>query len=169
MNGLTGIRPNKMARLDQEKVDTIVIHITDSSFGDTALVRQWHKERGWADIGYHFLITNCFPTRYRFEAKRPDLASDGTIHAGRSILQRGAHVKGHNWHSIGIAMVGKRGVFTSKQLEAAIGLCANLKKQYPTITTILGHYELDDNKTCPDLDMDMFREWCCALRTETES
>lgn len=147
-----------MSILDPAAVDTIVIHITDSSWGDVAAVDEWHKDRGWAGIGYHHLITNCFPTRYRFEAKRPDLLSDGVVHIGRSEKYRGAHVKGHNWHSIGVALIGKHGLFTSKQLQSAINLCCELKEKYP-IERILGHFELFEGKTCPDLDMDLFREW----------
>jgi len=150
----------EMTRLYQDKIDTIVIHITDSKYGDVSTIDQWHKERGWSGCGYHFVITNCFPTRYRYDTKHPILESDGKLHVGRLTNIQGAHVRGHNRHSIGVALVGRRGLFTSKQIETAIRLCETLKKQYPTISKILGHYELDDKKTCPDLDMDVFREFC---------
>ena len=145
-------------KLDPEEVDTIVIHITDSPYGDVDTINQWHLDRGWAGIGYHYLITNCFPTKSRWELKRPDLSSDGKVMLGRSTKQRGAHAKGHNWHSLGVAMVGKRGAFTARQLEAAVELCKALKVEFP-ITEIIGHFEVSD-KTCPDLDMDLFRGWC---------
>lgn len=148
-----------MDQLNPDNVDTIVIHISDSFYGDVATIQRWHKDRGWADIGYHFVVTNCFPTRYRWDAKRPDLEADGKVHAGRSLEFTGAHVKGHNSHTIGVCMIGKRGGFTSKQIQSAIGLCKLMMDRYPSITEIKGHYEFTDAKSCPDLDMDLFREW----------
>lgn len=147
-----------MRRLDPDRVDTIVIHITVSDYGDVETVDRWHKDRGWEAIGYHFLITNCFPSRKRWELKRPDPSSDGVGYTGRSTEFAGAHVKGHNSHSIGVAMVGKKGAFTSKQLDQAVKICIQMKKDFPNITKIVGHFELFDGKSCPDLDMDLFRE-----------
>ena len=151
-----------MKPLDSEKIDTIVIHITVSDYGDVATIDQWHKARKWDMIGYHYLITNCFPTRYRWEAKKPDLNSDGRLHKGRPIEFQGAHVRGHNDHTIGMAIVGKKGAFTSRQLETAARFCRELKVEYPTITNIVGHFELFEGKSCPDLDMDHFREVVAA-------
>lgn len=147
-----------MNPLDPEKVDTLVIHITVSDFGDVATVTKWHKEKGWETIGYHYLITNCFPTRHYWELKKPNLESDGKVHLARPTVFQGAHVQGHNWHSIGIALVGKGGAYTSKQIEAAVSLCRDLKAKYPKISKIVGHFELFDGKTCPDLDMSFFRK-----------
>ena len=55
----------------------------------TDSIRQWHLERGFYDIGYHFVIT-----------------TDGVIHEGRPITKQGAHVYGHNKDNIGICVVG---------------------------------------------------------------
>lgn len=147
-----------MNSLDPNKVDTIIIHITVSDYGDVATIDRWHKERGWSAIGYHFVITNCFPSRKRWEMKRPDPSSDGIVHEGRSTQFAGAHAKGHNWHTIGIALVGKKGAFTSRQIESAISKCEELKQQFPGINKIIGHFEVNEGKTCPDIDMDHFRE-----------
>ena len=132
-----------MATLKPENVDTIIIHITVSDYGDVDTIDRWHKDRGWAGIGYHFLITNCFAKRKHWERKQPVPSSDGVVHKGRSLQRTGAHAKGHNWHSIGIALVGKRGAFTSRQLESAIDLCKDLRIQFPNITKIIGHFEVD--------------------------
>ena len=151
-----------MRQLDPNNVDTIVIHITVSFYGDVMTIDRWHRDRGWSAIGYHYLITNCFPSKKRWELKRPDPSMDGAVHEGRSIEFAGAHVKGHNWHSVGVALVGKNGAFTSRQLESAIRLCKELKHRFPKINTIVGHFELFDGKSCPDLDMDLFREMVTA-------
>lgn len=51
-------------------------------------VHEWHKQRGWSGIGYHYIIRR-----------------DGRIQRGRPINKTGAHAgaNGHNKYSIGIA------------------------------------------------------------------
>lgn len=53
------------------------------------MIRQWHLQRGWKDIGYAYVIT-----------------FDGVVHEGRPLDQVGAHVYGHNQDNIGICLVG---------------------------------------------------------------
>ena len=54
-------------------------------------IRRWHKQQGWSDIGYHYVV-------YR----------NGLIVDGRDVDLIGAHCLkgGHNTHSIGICYVG---------------------------------------------------------------
>lgn len=104
-------------------------------------IRRWHLQRGFKDIGYHFVV-------YR----------DGSIHSGRPVSQIGAHCKNHNRNSIGICYIG--GVATDKktpkdtrteaQKEALKKLLWQLHKQYPK-ATIHGHREFA-NKACPSFD-----------------
>jgi len=71
------------------KIDKIIVHCTATPEGRHTTVedvRRWHLDRGWSDIGYHFLIY-----------------LDGSLHEGRPIKKTGAHCKGHNEGSIGIA------------------------------------------------------------------
>lgn len=146
-----------MNLLIPEHVDTIVIHITDSNYGDVETIDRWHKDLGWDMIGYHFLVTNCYPTYESWIAGTPDLSLDGAVFEGRPEEYSGAHVKGHNWHTLGVAMVGRGGV-TSRQLDSTIMLCAELRDRFP-IEEVKGHNEFTSSKTCPDLDMDLFRSW----------
>ncbi|MGI9609760.1 MAG: N-acetylmuramoyl-L-alanine amidase [Acidimicrobiia bacterium] len=71
--------------------DTVVLHHSASDPEETTLetVRKWHLARGWEDIGYHFFID--------FE---------GQIHRGRDMRWRGAHVRDHNNHTLGICIAG---------------------------------------------------------------
>jgi hypothetical protein len=147
-----------MTALSTDDVRYIVIHITDSYYGNVDIVDRWHKQRGWDSIGYHWLVLNSFPTKYRWEAKRPDIYSDGKIQQGRSEDARGAHVKGKNWQTIGVAMIGKNGGFSAAQINSALYICRELKMRFPNIIDIKGHTEFDSGKTCPDLDMDLFRK-----------
>lgn len=70
----------------------IIIHCSATPEGRNYTVediRRWHKQQGWSDIGYHYVI-------YR----------DGTIHEGRNVDIAGAHCVNHNAHSIGICYIG---------------------------------------------------------------
>jgi hypothetical protein len=148
-----------MKLLDPDDIKYIVIHITDSYYGDVGTVNRWHKQKGWFQIGYHFLVLNSFPTKYRWESKRPDIYSDGKIQQGRLDKYQGAHVRGQNWQTIGVAMVGKNGGFSAAQLNSALYICRELKKKFPGIIEVRGHTEFDVGKSCPDLDMELFRDW----------
>ena len=74
------------------KINEIIIHCSATTEGrhfTVEDVRRWHKDRGFADVGYHYLIY-----------------LDGSVHAGRPITQVGAHCLGHNAHSIGVCYIG---------------------------------------------------------------
>lgn len=158
--------------LKPEAVDTIVIHVSDSNFGNVKTIDEWHKERGWEGIGYHFAITNCFPTVEDLKNKTPDINSDGQIHEGRPEEFRGAHVRGHNWHTIGVVLIGASAgdndaygaLFTSKQLVSAAELIFDLEERFTNIQHIKGHYELDPDKGCPLMAMDYFRDVVKIIR-----
>ena len=131
-------------------LNEIIIHCTDTrpnwwsnktSQEKTEEVRRWHVEdRGWSDCGYHFLIDR-----------------QGTVTTGRPLERVGAHVKGHNIGSIGIALLGGHGGsagdtfydhFTEEQEWALEGLIISLTKDYPTISKVTGHNQYAP-KACP--------------------
>lgn len=118
----------------------LVIHCTATPEGRDCTVtqiRNEHLRRGWADIGYHYVI-------YR----------DGSVHEGRSVHVAGAHVTGHNANSIGIAYVGgltsdgreARDTRTQAQRYALRSLLADLRRLYPK-AAICGHRDFS-----PDLN-----------------
>ena len=67
----------------------IIWHHTVSGDVSAETIDKWHRERGFAQIGYHYLI--------RF---------GGTRETGRDIRLVGAHAKGRNHDSIGVAVCG---------------------------------------------------------------
>lgn len=136
------------------KINQIIIHCSDSEFGTVEMIRQWHKdERGFKNIGYHFIIYNG---RLDSTMAYTDY-HDGLIKVGRDIAEIGAHVKGHNKNSIGICLIGKE-KFTDNQLSTAEDLIQSLQKTYDIpCNQILGHYEFDATKTCPNFNMGWFR------------
>ncbi len=46
---------------------------------------------------------------------------------------------------------------TSKQIRSLIDLIITLKKRFD-ISEVLGHYEVDPKKTCPNIKMALIRE-----------
>ena len=132
------------------KIDTLIVHCTATRAAWWAdrrpqekvdEVRSWHVEkRGWSDIGYHYLIDR-----------------DGTVVEGRPIEKTGAHAKGYNKTSVGIALFGGHGGheddafdmhFTPEQDRALRKLIAQLRMEYPSINTVMGHNEVSA-KMCP--------------------
>lgn len=121
------------------EINKIIVHCSDSnvkSHDNIETIRGWHvKERGYSDIGYHYVITQ-----------------DGVIHEGRPLSIAGAHAYGHNTGSIGICLTGKS-VFTQRQHVALSGLLFGLKQAFDIKpSNIIGHYDVSI-KTCPNFDV----------------
>jgi len=155
-----------MILLDPHKIKQVILHCSASAWGSVGVFDQWHRDRGWAMIGYHWVITNCFTDYAAYKYKQPEPASDGLIHPGRSENFRGAHCADHNWESIGVCLVGKGGQFTSRQLMSAARLCTQIMDKYDYCNTVKGHYEFTNLKSCPDIDMDWFRKYILPLGRE---
>jgi len=144
----------------------IILHCTDSGFGNAALIAKWHtlpkpNGRGWNGIGYHYVILNGWLTSTLFNPK-----FDGHIETGRPLnddpfvtkSEMGAHVKGFNTNSVGICLIGKSGKFTNNQLNAALKLISELETQFPDIE-IYQHSDLDKAKPfCAGIDMNRFKK-----------
>jgi N-acetylmuramoyl-L-alanine amidase len=110
----------------------------------TSIKMQWGKYsttgKGWSDAGYHYVVRR-----------------DGTVELGRPEDRAGAHVAGHNANTVGVCWIGEDNP-TSDQIESLLYIVRNKIKEYDLKTTdVLGHYELDSSKTCPNLDMTSFR------------
>ena len=106
-----------------------------------AEIRRWHLARGWADIGYHYIIDR-----------------DGKVAQGRPLARVGAHVGGHNEGTVGICLIGGHGSnatdkfgdnFTPQQDTALRELIDHLQAKYPTIKTVKGHNDYTNAKACP--------------------
>lgn len=150
-----------MRLLDPMHVNWVVLHCSASPYGNLDIVEEWHQENGWLGIGYHWLITNCYSTEEDWIYGKPDPSYDGLVHKGRDEKFQGAHVKGHNWETIGVCLIGGEdfGGFTSRQLESSVKLCNDIMQRYPSIQGVKGHYEFPTLKTCPDIDMGYYRNF----------
>lgn len=127
------------------KIDAIVIHCSATRAGQdvrAADIDKWHKERGFAMIGYNYVV---------------DL--DGTIEVGRPLNRDGAHCNtaglsgvSYNKHSIGICYVGGLDAFgnaadtrTDAQKIAMEQLVHELMGKYP-IKEVIGHRDASPDK-----------------------
>lgn len=144
-----------------KKWKRIVIHISDSSWGSANEIRKWHVDgNGWSDIGYQYVINNgkIKPNYYldsmngAVEIGRP---IDGDMEAESN--EKGAHAYGYNSDSIGICLIGKDKI-THAQIGALFDLVSDLMLKFKIQhENVVGHYELDPRKTCPNFDMVSFR------------
>jgi len=131
------------------EIKHIVIHAADT-FPDMDIgakeIRQWHKEKGWSDIGYHYVIRR-----------------NGTIENGRRNQRdnyiAGAHVLGLNSNSLGICMVGGKARsgqlqcnYTRHQWSALEHLWRVLSVEWPNAKWS-GHNDHDKAKQCPTFDV----------------
>lgn len=126
------------------EITEIIVHSTATPKGMNATAKdidKWHRLKGYACIGYHFVILK-----------------NGTIERGRRIENVGAHCKGNNTNTIGVAYVGglnedkqSADTRTGAQKIALNVLLADLVKQYPTIRKISGHRDYC-NTACPSFD-----------------
>ena len=154
-NGVCGIK---------RTVSLIVVHCTATrvnvDFTQKDLLR-CHRSRGMKCIGYHFYIRK-----------------DGFIWTTRPLEMVGAHARGFNEESIGIAYEGgldERGLpadtRTQKQKYSMRALIRTLKKDF-AIEKVCGHRDLSPDangngvveaaewlKQCPCFDVET-DEWC---------
>lgn len=145
MNTWDGMKPIRA-------VDFLIVHCADTYDSmDIGVIDidRWHKERGWAGVGYHFVIRR-----------------NGVVEKGRPETIPGAHARGVNHLSLGICMVGGKADkghsednFTPQQWNSLRVLVQELIDRYPSITDengaprVVGHRDVDDRKQCPSFDV----------------
>lgn len=125
------------------RITEIIVHCTATPEGRAVSVDEvdrWHRQRGFAMIGYHFLVL-----------------LDGTVGQGRPLWQAGAHCLEHNAHSIGICYVGgldchmrPKDTRTDAQKAALKALVGRLRQQFPGLH-VYGHRDFAA-KACPCFD-----------------
>lgn len=129
----------------------IILHCTATPEGkhfDVDTIRRWHvKDRGWRDIGYHYVIY-----------------IDGSLHEGRPLEQIGAHTSGHNKDSIGIVYVGgcdskmkAKDTLNEAQETTMVNLIKALREEHGPLT-LHGHNEFAA-KACPSFNVQTKFDW----------
>lgn len=146
VDGIVGV--NTLSKLNllvnKRSIKELIVHCSATPEGkdySVDTIRQWHLQRGFSDIGYHYVI-------YR----------DGSIHIGRDESIIGAHCTGHNTNSIGVCYIGgcasdgktPKDTRTTEQKHSLVKLLKELKTKYPQ-ASIHGHKDFS-NKACPSFD-----------------
>ena len=130
--------------VNKRTIKELIVHCSATPEGkdySVDTIRQWHLQRGFSDIGYHYVI-------YR----------DGSIHIGRDESIIGAHCTGHNTNSIGVCYIGgcasdgktPKDTRTIEQKQSLVKLLKELKTKYPQ-ASIHGHRDFS-SKACPSFD-----------------
>ena len=130
----------------------VIVHVTDSPDSkdfNMHDISRWHKEMNFPQsktglyCGYHWVIRR-----------------NGNVENARFEYEAGAHCRGHNSDSIGIAWVG-RDDMTKEQSLSLVKLLAEVCSRYGLEPKqVFGHRELNPGKTCPNIkEMDELRSW----------
>lgn len=146
VDGIVGANTLSKLNLSVNKrnIKELIVHCSATPEGkdySVDTIRQWHLQRGFSDIGYHYVV-------YR----------DGSIHIGRDESVIGAHCTGHNTNSIGVCYIGgvatdgktPKDTRTAEQKQSLVKLLKELKIKYPQ-ASIYGHRDFA-NKACPSFD-----------------
>ena len=120
------------------KINLIVVHCTASPSNvdlSPEELDRMHRNRGFQGCGYHFYITK-----------------DGLVHAMRPVEQIGAHAKGFNRNSIGVAYEGgldpdghPQDTRTAKQRGMLRSLIGRLKVEFH-VDRVVGHRDLSPDR-----------------------
>jgi len=118
-----------------EILRTLVVHHSAVSLSDgPPEIQNMHFRRGFADIGYHFLINAA-----------------GQMFEGRPLNVRGAHTARHNTGAVGVCLLGNFEVIepTAAQLQSLHALSRALRDVLG-ITHLAGHRDFPSQSTlCP--------------------
>jgi N-acetylmuramoyl-L-alanine amidase len=125
------------------QINKIIIHCSATPEGrktSAEEIKSWHLERGFSDIGYHYIVH-----------------LDGSISYGRNIDKIGAHSRGQNKMSIGVCYIGglnecldPKDTRTPQQKETLLILLKTLKKLHSK-AVIYGHRDFSE-KACPSFN-----------------
>ena len=127
------------------RIDEIIVHCSATPEGrdvSMADIRKWHvEERGWSDVGYHFVVT-----------------LDGTVHVGRPMDRAGAHCKGRNGNSIGVCYVGGMDSDMVPKDTLLPVQERSLRKLIKAVRLLFGEVEISGHnqysaKACPSFDV----------------
>lgn len=133
-----------MTKRSKRVIKEIIVHCSATAEGRDFTVediRRWHKQQGWSDIGYHYVI-----------------GRHGEKWTGRDVDVSGAHCEGHNRNSIGVCYIGgldaagkkAKDTRTLQQKAVMLSLLTELKRLYPQ-AKIYGHRDFA-RKDCPCFD-----------------
>lgn len=129
---------NKLLQLNIDEVIFIVIHHLDASKATAEDIHDWHLKRAFSGAGYNEYIRK-----------------DGNVYIMRGDKE-GAHTKGYNNISYGIALEGNYNVelMPIPQLNSLIERLKYHKNRFKKLKSIVGHKDLNST-SCPGKNVDL--------------
>ena len=130
----------------------IVIHHSATPSGSARTFDRMHRDKGWDELGYHFVIGNGTDS------------GDGQIEVGTRWAKQkwGAHAKTpnneYNDHGIGICLVGNFDIErpTPQQTRSLARLVSHLMRTYNVpASRVLGHQDTGKPTECPGRNMNI--------------
>jgi hypothetical protein len=104
-------------------------------------IRRSHVQKGWADIGYHYLVD-----------------PQGKVWEGRSLAKQGAHVEHNNENNMGIVVLGNFDVH-APTMAATVGVerfvAGQMQRYNVPISRVYTHRELKST-ACPGSRLQRF-------------
>lgn len=150
---------------DYQSIDTIIIHCAATPNGSqhTAVdVNYWHgpdrEARGLRPFFRHSPAKKYHASKLQHIGYHFVIRTDGITEVGRAIREVGAHAYGHNTNSIGICLIGTD-AFTEAQWLTLAACVRSLRRDFPSIKTVIGHHQVDDGKTCPGFSV---QDWLAS-------
>ena len=138
---IIGILSIQLAK--SREIREIIVHTTDANVNCGAeCVNKMHVAKGWDSCGYHKIVM-----------------VDGSVEDCRPFEVIGAHVRGFNTTSVGVAWAGQ-GLPSKLQYESLRKLVKSLMKRFNLSSKqVHGHkeYSTSGTKTCPNINMNIFR------------
>jgi hypothetical protein len=137
---------NEMAGISRITVHHDAIVSTDLRSGtDVARriesIRRSHVQKGWADIGYHYVID-----------------PHGRVWEGRPLFKQGAHVEHNNEHNLGIVVLGNFDVHpptTAATLTVERFVASQMHRYRVPMSRVYTHQELKST-ACPGSRLQRF-------------
>lgn len=135
-----------MAFKERKETTHVILHCSASPQGrgdNSETIHQWHLDRGFQAIGYHFVILE-----------------DGVIELGRPEWAVGAHCRANkmNHKSLGVCYIGEGGDMTQAQKIAFMFLLAATTSTYGQLK-VDPHNFHEPEKACPGYRHSHIRNW----------
>ena len=132
-----------MAMVERKETKYVVIHCADTPADmdvGAADIRRWHvDERGWDDVGYHWIVKRS-----------------GQLEPGRDQRLQGSHALAVNSKSIGVCLVGRGDNYTEDQMYTLHNVIQTIRDMHPEIE-VIGHSDVEPKKPhCPGFNV---KEW----------
>ncbi|RCV53462.1 peptidoglycan recognition protein family protein [Marinitenerispora sediminis] len=144
--------PRSRATVNWTQRTEFVVHHSEGPATQTPkAIQNFHMDsRGWADLGYNFLIS-----------------ADGRIYEGRGWLVVGAHAPNHNTSGIGVCLIGSytKTLPTAAALESLQWLYAEANRRKGSALRIRRHRDV----TSTDCPGGALASWVSANLGKTSS